>query len=98
LLERRATDPEGAITAARTLLETVCKHILDEKGEPYEDGIPLPKLYNTAVAAHSAFQKKWMILSRDRLILDFIIVNFSSRSRIPKGRSGWWTRWSKRVW
>jgi phage terminase large subunit-like protein len=28
-LERRASDPEGAITAARTLLESVCKHILD---------------------------------------------------------------------
>ena len=25
-LERRATDAEGAITAARTLLESVCKH------------------------------------------------------------------------
>src|SRR6266849_2385614 len=29
-LERRSVDPEGAITSARTLLETVCKHILDE--------------------------------------------------------------------
>src|SRR5947199_304386 len=28
-LERRATDAEGAITAARTLLESMCKHILD---------------------------------------------------------------------
>lgn len=28
-LGRRANDPEGAITAARSLLETVCKHILD---------------------------------------------------------------------
>ena len=26
-LARRATDPEGAITMARTLLETVCKRI-----------------------------------------------------------------------
>ena len=31
-LERRAMDPEGAITAARSLLESVCKHILDETG------------------------------------------------------------------
>jgi hypothetical protein len=29
-LARRKTDPEGAITAARTLLETICKHILEE--------------------------------------------------------------------
>src|SRR6478735_6213639 len=28
---RRKDDPAGAITAARTLLETVCKHILDER-------------------------------------------------------------------
>jgi hypothetical protein len=32
-LDRRTDDPDGAITAARTLLETVCKHILDELGE-----------------------------------------------------------------
>jgi hypothetical protein len=45
-LERRATDPEGAITAARTLLESVCKHILDETGTPYKDTEELPKLYS----------------------------------------------------
>jgi hypothetical protein len=44
-LERRAEDPAGAITSARTLLETVCKHILDESGATYEDDADLPKLY-----------------------------------------------------
>ena len=44
-LERRATDPEGAITAARTLLESVCKHILDVAGATYDDSADLPKLY-----------------------------------------------------
>jgi len=44
-LERRATDPEGAITAARTLLESVCKHILDGAGATYDDSTDLPKLY-----------------------------------------------------
>lgn len=44
-LERRANDPEGAITAARTLLETVCKHILEEQGVGYTDADDLPKLY-----------------------------------------------------
>ena len=44
-LNRRSTDPEGAITAARTLLETVCKHVLDEVGTPYTDKEDLPKLY-----------------------------------------------------
>lgn len=45
-LERRATDPEGAITVARTLLESVCKHILEEAGECDLDAVPdLNKLY-----------------------------------------------------
>jgi len=43
--ERRTEDPAGAITSARTLLETVCKHILDESGATYEDNADLPKLY-----------------------------------------------------
>jgi hypothetical protein len=48
-LERRSTDPEGAITAARTLLETVCKHILDDKNIPYDaQKIELPELYKLA--------------------------------------------------
>ena len=44
-LDRRHTDPEGAITAARTLLETVCKHILHQTGTPYSDKDDLPALY-----------------------------------------------------
>ncbi len=50
-LTRRAADPEGAITAARTLLETVCKHILDDGVEPgtlYGPSDDLPKLYAQA--------------------------------------------------
>lgn len=35
-LDRRASDPEGAITAARSLLETVCKNILDSRGVAYD--------------------------------------------------------------
>jgi hypothetical protein len=45
-LERRNTDPEGAITTARTLVETTCKYILDVLEIEYEDNIELPKLYN----------------------------------------------------
>jgi hypothetical protein len=44
-LERRTADPEGAITLARTLLETVCKHILDASSVSYADDVDLPKLY-----------------------------------------------------
>ena len=35
--ERIDQDPEGAITAARSLVEAVCKHVLDEAGEQYGD-------------------------------------------------------------
>ena len=47
-LDRRADDPEGAITAARTLLETVCKHILDDAGKTYASDADLPKLWAMA--------------------------------------------------
>lgn len=44
-LERRASDPDGAITLARTLLESLCKHILEECGVQYGDAPDLNKLY-----------------------------------------------------
>jgi hypothetical protein len=44
-LEKRASDPTGAITSARTLIETVCKHILDEQKVNYSDTDDLPTLY-----------------------------------------------------
>lgn len=50
-LERRATDPEGAITAARTLLESACKHILDDLEVEYDDRADLPRLYKMTAEA-----------------------------------------------
>jgi hypothetical protein len=49
-LSRREVDPAGAITAARMLLESVCKHLLeDEDGNPsYGANDDLPKLYRLA--------------------------------------------------
>ena len=45
-ISRQEDDPEGAITAARTLLECVCKHILDEGGTEYDSArIELHQLY-----------------------------------------------------
>ncbi|KAB7672704.1 abortive infection family protein [Plesiomonas shigelloides] len=45
-LERKIRDPEGAITIARTILESVCKHILDEKNIEYSStSIELSELY-----------------------------------------------------
>jgi Abortive infection C-terminus len=51
-LDRRTADPEGAITIARTLLETVCKRILDLTPEmKYSDREDLPKLYGMVAKA-----------------------------------------------
>ncbi|WP_375403656.1 abortive infection family protein [uncultured Sphingomonas sp.] len=49
-LARRDTDPEGAITSARTLLETVCKHLLEDAdgNAKYGEKDDLPKLYRLA--------------------------------------------------
>lgn len=47
-LARRNADPEGAITVARTLLETVCKRVLDELRVKYTDKEDLPQLYRMA--------------------------------------------------
>jgi Abortive infection C-terminus len=44
-MDRRMSDPEGAITAARTLLESVCKHVLDELAVPYPDDADPAKLW-----------------------------------------------------
>jgi hypothetical protein len=47
-LERREQDPDGAITSARTLLEEVCRFVLDEQEEAYDEKADLPKLYGLA--------------------------------------------------
>ncbi len=50
-LERRATDPEGAITASRTLLESVCKTILEKKAVRFDENkIELHELYKLTAA------------------------------------------------
>jgi hypothetical protein len=44
-LEKVSTDPPGAITAARTLVESVCHHILEDAQVSIPTDIDLPKLY-----------------------------------------------------
>jgi len=44
-IDRKLSDPEGAITIARTLIESVLKHILDEKNIKYNDKFELSELY-----------------------------------------------------
>lgn len=52
-LDRKSSDPDGAITAARSMLESVCKHILDSKSATYDATSNLPLLFNTALASVS---------------------------------------------
>ncbi len=44
-MDRRVSDPDGAITMARSLLESVCKFVLEQTGVTYADSFDLPKLY-----------------------------------------------------
>ena len=43
-MTRRSSAPEGAVTLARTILESVCKHALDDCGVDYGDA-EMPKLW-----------------------------------------------------
>ena len=47
-LDRRVHDPEGAITLAKSLLEAVCKHVLDGLDIQYDVHTDLPKLWSLA--------------------------------------------------
>lgn len=49
--DRLIEDPDGALTAARTLLETTCKQILYDLKIVYDPVAELPKLYNIACDA-----------------------------------------------
>ena len=44
-INRKSSDPEGAITTARTLIESILKHILDEQKIEYNDNSDLSELY-----------------------------------------------------
>jgi len=44
-LKRRSGDPQGAITSARTLLEEVCRHILENHTDQNLEKWDLPRLY-----------------------------------------------------
>jgi hypothetical protein len=48
-LARRDKDPAGAITAAKSLVESICKHIIEGGGDTYNEKTgDLPGLYNQA--------------------------------------------------
>jgi hypothetical protein len=49
-LDRRTSDPDGAITSARSLLESVCKLILETNNQTYPERAELPSLYHSAAS------------------------------------------------
>ena len=50
-LSRCATQPEGAITAARSLVESVCKHVLNAQGIEYSEKSDITALYAATAKA-----------------------------------------------
>lgn len=50
-LERLNNDPDGALTSARTLIETTCKFILKKLSVAFEENTDLPKLCKLTVGA-----------------------------------------------
>ena len=50
-LERKKTDPEGAVTTAKSLIESVCKHILDSHKIKYTDKDDIQSLYKKTAGA-----------------------------------------------
>lgn len=45
-IDRRVKDPDGALTAARTLIETVCKHILTNLNIEFSENDEINTLYS----------------------------------------------------
>ena len=48
-VSRVPTDPSGAVTAARSLLESVCKHVLFDRGVPFSSTAELPQLFDAVL-------------------------------------------------
>lgn len=69
-LERRVSDPDGAITSARTLLETVCKHLLDAMSVPYDSSADLPSFIDSPLRHLSSLQAS----RRSRFLGRFLVA------------------------
>ncbi len=69
-LERRHTDPEGAITSARALLETVCRHVLDGRGVIYSATLDLSALMKMTVEQLDVAPNQYTQASFKRLLVD----------------------------
>lgn len=95
-VDRRIDDPEGAITAARTLLEATCKHILDKQNVEYDDGAELTKLYklaatqlNLAPSQHTEQQFKQILGGAESVVngLGSLRNKISDAHAISSGRT-----------
>jgi len=67
-LDRRSADPDGAITSARTLLESVCKHILEKNGKKYDPKADLPDLYSAAAAVLTIAPNQQTVLTLRKML------------------------------
>jgi hypothetical protein len=48
-IDRKSRDPDGAITSARSMLESVCKHVLTERVVQFDPVATLPSLFNATL-------------------------------------------------
>ena len=55
-IDRRTGDPDGAITAARTTLESICKLILDDAGIEHDGKDDLPALDGRSLLSFNSLQ------------------------------------------
>ena len=74
-LDRRTSDPEGAVTAASTPLEEVCKHIIEDSGNSWDKKWTIPKLYveassilNLATSQHQEEVFKTILGNRQSVV------------------------------
>ncbi|RYG22461.1 MAG: abortive phage resistance protein, partial [Burkholderiales bacterium] len=92
-MTRIGDDPEGAITAARTLVESVCKLILDHLSIAYENDGDLGRLFkitarslNLAVDQHEEQVFKQILTGMGSVVSGFASLRNSLGDAHGKGK------------
>lgn len=92
--ERAKSDVDGAITMARTLVESTLKHILDEEEIQYNPGADLPELYklvsnelNLAPSQHTEQVYKQILSGCNSVVLGIGTVRSKLGDAHGKGKS-----------
>ena len=93
VLKRKNADPEGAITASRTLVETTLKYILDDNGVAYTNKDDLPTLYkkvanilNLSPAGHNELLFKQILSGITSIIQGFASLRNNYGDAHGKGK------------